>query len=152
MILGIMNHFLAGRCMTRSAYANVCINHVALWKTKGHPEIFSFWLHSPRLSCLRTKVHCIQIFHSIILIITARSELCKVLFWRWCWLFLFAHEISRNCWTDLHQICREDEFVFGPSLGRVWMSRSKVKVTRDKNGIFRPFRRPACGFCFIKHL
>jgi len=31
---------------------------------------------------------------------------------------------------DLHQIHRED--VFGPLYGRVWMSRSKVKVTGDK--------------------
>jgi len=31
---------------------------------------------------------------------------------------------------DLRQIHRED--VFGPSFGRVFMSRSKVEVTRDK--------------------
>ena len=30
--------------------------------------------------------------------------------------------------------------------------RAKVKVTRDKNGIFRPFRRLACGLCSVKHL
>jgi len=36
----------------------------------------------------------------------------------------------QNRRTDLRQIHRDD--VFGPSLGRVWMSRSKVKVTRDK--------------------
>jgi len=30
-----------------------------------------------------------------------------------------------NRWTDLRQIHRED--TFGPLLGRVWMSRSKVK-------------------------
>ena len=35
-----------------------------------------------------------------------------------------------NCWTDLCQIHMED--MFGASLGRVWMSRSKVKVNRDK--------------------
>ena len=35
-----------------------------------------------------------------------------------------------NRWTDLRQIHTED--VLGPSLGRVWMLRSKVKVTRDK--------------------
>jgi len=39
-----------------------------------------------------------------------------------------------------------------PLLGRVWKSRSKVKVTRDKNSIFRPFRQAACGFCLVKHL
>jgi len=30
--------------------------------------------------------------------------------------------------------------------------RSKVKVSRDNNGIFRPFRRPACGLCLVKHI
>jgi len=30
--------------------------------------------------------------------------------------------------------------------------RSKVKVTRDKNGFFRPFQRPVCGLCLVKHL
>jgi len=48
--------------------------------------------------------------------------------------------------TDLCQIHNED--VFGPSLGQVWMSRSKIKVTRDKNGIFRP-SRPACGLWLV---
>ena len=32
------------------------------------------------------------------------------------------------------------------------MSRSKAKVTGDKNGFFRPFRRPAGGLCLIKYL
>jgi len=38
-----------------------------------------------------------------------------------------------NSWMDLHQIHREDVFV--PSLGWVWMSRSKVKALghQDKN-------------------
>jgi len=31
------------------------------------------------------------------------------------------------------------------------MLRLKVKVTRDKNGILGPFRRSACGLCFVKH-
>jgi len=39
-----------------------------------------------------------------------------------------------NRWTDLRQIQRED--VFDPLLGQVWMSRSKVKVITDKNGVF----------------
>jgi len=34
---------------------------------------------------------------------------------------------------DLRHIRTED--VFGPSLGRVCMSRSKAKVTRDKNAL-----------------
>jgi len=39
--------------------------------------------------------------------------------------------------TDLRQIHTED--VFGTSLGRVWRSRSKVKVTRGKTAFFGPF-------------
>jgi len=35
-----------------------------------------------------------------------------------------------NGWTDLRQIHRED--MFGPTHRRVWLSRSKVKVMRDK--------------------
>ena len=38
---------------------------------------------------------------------------------------------------------------------RVWslaQTSLKVKVTWDKNGIFRPFPRPACGLCLVKHL
>jgi len=45
-------------------------------------------------------------------------------------LYYFCMKYLWNRWTDLRQIHRED--VFGPSLGRVWMSRSNVKVTRDK--------------------
>jgi len=50
-------------------------------------------------------------------------------------LFFFVCEsnISGNRCTDLRQIHRED--VFHPSLGRIWMWRSKVKVTRDKNAL-----------------
>jgi len=55
-----------------------------------------------------------------------------------------------NCWTDLHQIHTAD--MFGPSLRGVWRSRSKVKVTRDKNVIFRPFWQPVCGLRLAKHL
>ena len=50
-------------------------------------------------------------------------------------------------WTDLRQIHMED--VFGPSLGRVWMSNAKVNTY--KNDIFQPFQRPACvRFVFTK--
>jgi len=55
-------------------------------------------------------------------IITARSKLRKVLFWRCLWLFVCVWNISTNLWTDLRQIHRED--VFSSSLGRVGMSRS----------------------------
>ena len=65
----------------------------------------------------------------------ARSELRKVLFWRCLWLFRLCMKYLGNRWTDLHQIHREG--VFGPSLGWVWMSRSKVKVTTDKKRGFQ---------------
>jgi len=52
-----------------------------------------------------------------------------------------------NRWRDVRQIHRED--VFGPSLGRVWRSRSQVKVTSGKKRHFRPFRRPACCLCLV---
>jgi len=52
-------------------------------------------------------------------------------------VFCLCTKYLGNCWTDLRQIHLEE--VFGPSIGRVWRSGSKVKVSRDKNGIFRPF-------------
>jgi len=30
--------------------------------------------------------------------------------------------------------------------------RSMFKVTRDRSGIFQPFRWPACDLCFVRHL
>jgi len=45
-------------------------------------------------------------------------------------LLRLALDNGRNRWTDLRQIHTED--MFGPLLGWVWMSRSKVKVTRAK--------------------
>jgi len=82
------------------------------------------------------------------LIFTANSELQKVLFLApsVC-VFCFCVKYPRNRWTDLHQIHMED--VFGPSLGRVWRSWSKVEVTSDKNCIFKPFWRPTCGLCLV---
>jgi len=43
----------------------------------------------------------------------------------------------RNRWTDLRQIRTEE--VFGPSLGRVWRSRSKVKRQGQKMAFFGLF-------------
>jgi len=64
-------------------------------------------------------------------------------------LFVYPIKYLGNRWTELRQIHRED--VFGPSLGRVWMSRSKVNVIREKRH-FWPFRRPVRGLCLVKHL
>jgi len=56
--------------------------------------------------------------------------------------FWFVYEISLEPLNGFAQILTED--VFGPSFGRVGRPRSTVKVTVNRNGIFRPFRRPAC--------
>ena len=65
------------------------------------------------------------------IIITARSELRKVLF-----LALSASFLCMKCLGTAERTCikftMKTCLVFGPSLGRVWMSRSKVKVTRNK--------------------
>ena len=87
-------------------------------------RIVLFWLWSERHRCKRK-------------LLIARSELGKVCFWRCLWLFCLCLKYPRNRWTDLRQFHTED--VFGPSLGHVWRSRSKVKFTRDKNGIFGAF-------------
>jgi len=57
------------------------------------------------------------------------------------WLFCLCMTHLRNRWMDLHQIQMEN--TFSPSLGRVWRSRSKVIVTRDKKIAFS-FLSVAC--------
>ena len=62
-------------------------------------------------------------------IFTARTELRKILFLALrVTFYLFVCLCMKylwNRWTHFHQIHRDD--VFHPSLGQVWMSRSKVK-------------------------
>jgi len=63
-------------------------------------------------------------------VITARTELRKVLFLALSVSFSFIIfylwiKYLRNRWTDLRQI--HSKYVCKPSLGRVWMSMSKVK-------------------------
>jgi len=58
--------------------------------------------------------------------------------------FLFVYKISQEPLNG-----------FAPNSHRrcVWSlaeTRLKVKVTRDKNGIFWPFRQPACPWCLVK--
>jgi len=64
-------------------------------------------------------------------------------------LFCLCTKYPGNRWTDLCQIHMED--VFGSSLGWVWMSRSKVKVMRDKCSIFWPFGG-LHAVCLVKYL
>jgi len=84
--------------------------------------------------------------HTVKALITACSELWKVLFSvpLVCG-FLFVYEIS---WNPLNGFAPNSHGRHAwSSLRRVW--RSKVKVTRDKNGTFW---RPACGLCLVKYL
>jgi len=87
------------------------------------------------------------------LLITARSELRKILFLApsVCG-FLFVCEISRE---PLNR--------FSPNSHgrRVWsltLKSLKLKVKRQRSrsletimAFFRPFRRPVCGLCLVKH-
>jgi len=70
-----------------------------------------------------------------------------------CWasahiLVCLCMKYLGNLWTDLHQIHMED--VFGPSLGRVWMWRSKVKVTQVKKWHFLALLLACVQFMFGK--
>jgi len=81
-------------------------------------------------------------------IITSRSELQKVpLLAPSVCGFCLCMKYLGNRWMDFCQIHTED--MFSPLLRRVWRSRSKVKVTRDENGIFWSFLQPERGLCFI---
>jgi len=94
------------------------------------------------------------------LLVTARSELRKVLFFGAVTLCFFV--CVRNISETVEQICakftRKTFLVLRWDSLELSRSRSKVKgqgqVTRDKNVIFifRPFRRPACSLCLVKHL
>ena len=83
-------------------------------------------------------------------IITARSEMRKVLFLALSVCFFvcvwnISGTAERICAKFTRKTClvpRSDEL---EGQGQ----RSKVKVTRDRNGIFRHFRRPACGLCLF---
>jgi len=84
-------------------------------------------------------------------VITARSSLRKVpVFGAVSMRFLFMCELS------LEPL---NVFVPNSQERRVWSlaatslkAKPMVKVTREKNSIFRPFRRSACGLCLVKHL
>jgi len=75
-------------------------------------------------------------------IFTARSELRNVLFLALL-LFCLCMKCLWNRLTNLRQIHTED--VFGPSLGRVLMSRSKVKDHGHRGQKKRHFSGPFGG-------
>ena len=79
-------------------------------------------------------------------LVTARSELQKVLFLAPSVWFLFMYEISLEPLNGLAPNSHGRRVL---SLAQVSF---KMKVTDDKNGIFQPFRRPACGLCLVKRL
>jgi len=59
-------------------------------------------------------------------------------FWHCMWLFCLCMKYLRNRWMDLRQIHSED--VFGPSLGRVWMSGQRSRWPRTKQALFSPLQ------------
>ena len=71
-----------------------------------------------------------------------------------CVFFLCVWNISGAAECICAKFTRKTREFGASSLGWVWRSRSrsKVKVTRDKNGIFRFFRRPAYGLSCVKHV
>jgi len=67
--------------------------------------------------------------------------------------FLFVYEISRELLNGFAPNS------YGRRVGSLALTNLKTKVKGQrsrspdtKNGIFRPFRRPACGLCLVKHL
>ena len=76
------------------------------------------------------------------IIFTARSKLRKVLLLALSVTFLFVYEISREQLNG-----------FAPnSHGRLVWSLARASSPGTKNGIFRPFPRPACGLCLVKQI
>ena len=78
-------------------YLQISRYRTSLWNLVANFELSQF---------LPLKVNCV-----------------RFCFWRCLWLFLLCVKYLGNRWTDLRQIHTED--VFGPSLGRVWRSRSR---------------------------
>jgi len=66
------------------------------------------------------------------------SELCKVLFLALSVVNFFILSVSQVSPELLNRFAPNSPGVFGPSLGRVWMSRSKAKVTGAKNALCTP--------------
>ena len=84
---------------------------------------------------------------------TARSELRKVLFLTPSMTFLFVYEIS---WEPLNGFAPNSQGRRVWSLARTSLN-VKVKGQRlrspgTKTDFFRPFQRPVCGLCLVKHL
>ena len=76
-----------------------------------------------------------SLFLAVAVIITARSELRKVLF-----LAPFVYEISRTAVRIRAKFTRKT------------CLEVEGQGHHGENGIFRSFRPPACGLCLVKHL
>jgi len=106
-----------------------CISTIHRCQWQHHITIIR--LHACSLTA---KIQHHKVFYYVFVITNARSELREGSVSDAISLSLSCMKHLRNRWTDLHQL--HTQYVFGPSLGRVWRSRSKVKVTRDKKWHF----------------
>ena len=112
-------------------------------------------VHSTVLCNLRTLIcprsqaaGCLflAVLDRVIFVFAACSELWKVLSLAPSVCRFFVYEMSLEPLNG---------FAPNSHRRRVWSiawTSLKVKVTRNKNSIFRPFRRPACSLCLVKHL
>jgi len=115
---------------------------VSHWAFKHKLKMILFELNT---LCLGKKDATVFLTHAV--------NCGRFCFWRRQSVFLvcvwnISGTAERICAKFTRKTClipRSDEF---EGQGK----RSKVNVTRDKNGTFRPFRRPACGLCLVKHL
>jgi len=116
-------------CMAMHVYIGLLRHYMRQLYISLQADVFLNLLLSPLPVQNPTSFH-------IYWVVTARSELRKVLFLALSvTLFCLYIKYLGNLWTDLRQIHRD---VFGPSLWRVWRSRSILA---------------ACmGFMFGKHL
>jgi len=103
------------------------------------------------VTCTITELRALQ--GLLMSVVTTRSELRKVLFLvpSVC-VFLFVYEISLEQLTGFVPNSNGRRVSYLTRTHHIWRSRSKVKVTIDKNDIFWPFWWLACSLCLVKHL
>jgi len=131
------------------------VGYPYLWHSDGTNSKESEWclkdvkLHGPMFA--DWYVCCMKVETLTVFFCTQWYEVRKFLFWALSVTFLcMKYGLSRKPLNakftrKTSLVPRSDEF---EGQGQ----RSKVKVTRDKKTAFRPFRRPACGLCLVKHL
>ena len=92
-------------------------------------------LHGNMKIAMTFKPQCLEARRHLETLLPHAVNCARFCFWLCMWRFCLCVKYLWNCWTALHQIHREN--VFGPSLGRVWMSRPP----RTKNGILGRYLR-----------